>query len=302
MFSGKSIIEFREKFQTERDCLEYLLEKKLSQGYSCQHCGHGQYGKGKCWHYRRCKKCGYDESATAGTLFHKCKLGLLTAFEMAFRVSVRKKGMSTCELAKEFDCQQRSAWLWKAKIQEAMKSSGKHRLTGEVEVDEFLVGGFSPGKPGRSLESKELVVLAIEKVTNKKGEVTLGRAYARVIGDASADSLKAIFDQHIASQANVKTDGWRGYWPLAKDWNIQKELSEKGANFPLLHTHVMNIKGWLRGIHHKCGAHHLGKYLEEYHFRFNRRGFLNSIFDKLISRMAVCKPITYQMLKCELNT
>lgn len=220
MFNGISIIEFRKKFQTDWDCLAYLLEKKLAKGYNCLHCGHGHHGKGKGWHYRRCKKCGYDESATAGTLFHKCKLGLLKAFEMAFRVCVRKKGMSSCELAKEFDCQQRSSWLWKAKIQEAMKSSGKHGLTGEVEVDEFLVGGFSPGKPVRSPESKDLVVLAIEKVTNKKGEVTMGRAYYRVIEDASADSLKAIFDKHIAKQVHVKTDGWRGYWPLAKDWDI----------------------------------------------------------------------------------
>lgn len=302
MFSGISIIEFRKKFQTERDCLAYLLEKKLAHSYSCLHCGHEHCGKGKGWHYRRCKKCGYDESATSGTLFHKCKLGLLKAFEMAFRVAVRKKGMSSCELAREFGCQQRSAWLWKAKIQEAMKSSGKHELTGEVEVDEFLVGGFSPGKPGRSPGSKDLVVLAVEKVMNKKGGPTLGRAYCRAIDDASAKSLKVIFDEHIAKQACVKTDGWRGYWPLEKDWDIQKEKSNKGAGFPLLHTHIMNIKGWLRGIHHKCETHRLEKYLDEYHFRFNRRGFLNSIFDKLISRMTECKPVTYEMLKCDLNT
>jgi len=71
-----------------------------------------------------------------------CKLGMLKAFEMAFRVSVRKKGMSSCGLAKGFACQQRSAWLWKAKIQEAMQSSGQHKLETKVEVDEFLVGRF----------------------------------------------------------------------------------------------------------------------------------------------------------------
>ncbi|MHB1176928.1 MAG: IS1595 family transposase [Daejeonella sp.] len=302
MFRGISIIEFRKRFQTERDCLAYLLEKKHSKGYQCLHCGHHEYGKGKGWHYRRCKKCNYDESATAGTLFHKCKLGLLKAFEMAFRVSVRKKGMSSCELAKEFDCQQRSAWLWKAKIQESMKSSRKFELDGEVEVDEFMVGGFSLGKPGRSPEAKDLVVLVVEKVVNKKGETALGRAYCKTIDDASAESLKIIFKEHISKQAKVKTDGWRGYWPLQKDWDIVKEKSDKGANFPLLHTHIMNIKGWLRGIHHKCDSHRLQNYLDEYHFRFNRRSFLNSIFDKLISRMTECKPITYQMLKCELNT
>ncbi len=31
-----------------------------------------------------------------------------------------------------------------------MKGSGKHELTGNVGVDEFLKGGFSAGEPGRS--------------------------------------------------------------------------------------------------------------------------------------------------------
>jgi hypothetical protein len=179
MFSGISIIEFREKFKTDEDCVQYIVAKKHAAGYSCLRCRNQVYGKGRDWHYRRCKKCGYDESATAGTLFEKCKLGMLKAFEIAFRVSVRKIGMSSCELAREFNCQQRSAWLWKAKIQEAMQSSGKYKLDSNVEVDEFLVGGFSPGKPGRSHGSKDLVVLALETVTDKKGKVTIGRAYCR---------------------------------------------------------------------------------------------------------------------------
>lgn len=281
---------------------QYILDKKVAGGYSCLKCGSGRCGKGRQWHYLRCKKCGYDQSATAGTLFHKCKLGMLKAFEIAFRVSARKKGMSSCELAREFGCRQRSAWLWKAKIQEAMKSSRKHGLTGEVEVDEFLVGGFSAGEPGRSHGSKDMVVLAIEKVTDKKGKTAIGRAYCRVIDDASADSLKSIFDAHIAPKASVKTDGWRGYLPLGKDWDITKEKSNKGAGFPLLHTHIMNIKGWLRGIHHQCQTQRLQNYLDEYHFRFNRRGFLDSIFDKLISRMTKATPINYKMIKCELST
>lgn len=78
--------------------------------------------------------------------------------------------------------------------------------------------------------------------------------------------------------------------------------SPKGAGFPMLHIHIMNIKGWLRGVHHKCETHRLQQYLDEYHFRFNRRGFLKTIFDKLITKMTEAKPVNYKMIKCELNT
>jgi len=92
MFSGISMNEFREKFKKEQDCLGYILDKKLAGGYSCLKCQGDQYGKGREWHYLRCKKCGYDASATAGTLFHKCKLGLVKAFEIASVFMFGKKG------------------------------------------------------------------------------------------------------------------------------------------------------------------------------------------------------------------
>ena len=303
MFEGITVKGFRARFATHNDCMMYLVEQKWGKGYSCTKCGHGRYGKGRQWFYRRCQSCGYDESATANTLFHRCKLNLLTVFEMAYRISVRKKGMSTCELAKEFGCQQKTAWLLKGKFQQAMKSSEQYDLKGNIEVDEFMVGGFEPNAPGRTHGDKSLVVLAVERVVDKNGRETIGRAYAKTIGDASADSLKAIFDKHIARESTVRTDGWKGYAPLKKEWNINQGLSDKGENFKQLHTHIMNLKSWLRGIHHKCSPQRLQDYLNEYHFRFNRRSFMNTICDKLIQRAMACKPSPYaRPTFCELST
>ena len=58
--------------------------------------------------------------------------------------------MSTCELSKEFGCQQKTAWLLKGKIQNMMASSNNYPLEHKVEIDEFLVGGIEEGKKGRS--------------------------------------------------------------------------------------------------------------------------------------------------------
>jgi hypothetical protein len=68
-------------------------------------------------------------------MFHKLKFPLLKAFGINFRIAVRKKGMSTMELAGEYGINQKSSWLFKRKAHEAMKSSGKHVLCGHVEVD-----------------------------------------------------------------------------------------------------------------------------------------------------------------------
>jgi len=125
------------------------------------------------------------------------------------------------------------------------------------------------------------VSLALEKV--KDG---VGRAYAQIIEDASADSFKPFFNDYIDKTAYVVTDEWTGYMPVKNDYSNLKQIpSKEGENFPDLHIHIMNLKGWLRGIHHHCSAERLQGYLDEYHFRYNRRNNMSSIFDVLINRM-----------------
>jgi hypothetical protein len=291
MFQGITIQEFNKFFQTGDDCKQYLFDMKWREGYHCRKCNSTKSYKGRTAFHVRCKTCGYDESATAHTLFHKIKMPLLKAFGMAFRITVRKKGMSTTELAKEFAVNQKSSWLFKRKSQEAMKSSGKYLLENKVEVDELMIGGVDAGERGRSKGDKKLVVIAVEKVKDNK----IGRAYAQVIEDAGAKSLKAFFDTHINSdEARVLTDVWRGYWPLESDYEIKQKPSQGGKNFPGLHVMIMNLKGWLRGIHHHCSEKFMNGYLDEFFFRFNRRNFLNTIWHKLIERFVQSQPYSYK--------
>lgn len=58
-------------------------------------------------------------------------------------------------------------------------------------MDEFLVGGFAENEHGRrSLKIKQLVLLAVKKVINKKVNTSIGKACGKVIENASAGPLK----------------------------------------------------------------------------------------------------------------
>ena len=286
-----TIKQFQKFFANEDDCKQYLFDMKWKDGYHCRRCNATRCVKGRTSFHLRCSKCGYDESVTANTLFHKIKIPLLKAFGMAFRIAVRKKGMSTVELANEFDVNQKSSWLFKRKSQEAMKSSGKHLLDTIVQVDELMIGGPDAGKRGRSKGDKKLVVIAVEKVKGNK----IGRAYAEIIEDASGESFRPFFEKYIDSDnARVITDQWRGYWPLEGEFEIKQKPSAKGKNFPGLHFVIMNLKGWIRGIHHHCSEKFMNGYLNEFFFRFNRRNFLNTIWHKLIERFITNEPYWYE--------
>lgn len=285
-FEGVNSIKFNRAFLSDDDCYRYLADIKWAEGYVCRKCGNSKYYNGVKPFSRRCMKCKYDESPTSGTMFDKCKFPLLLAFHIVFKISSKKKGMSSIELSAEFELRQKTCWEFKWKVQQAMQSTCSYPLNGKLQVDEFYIGGEEEGKTGRSKGDKRLVVVALEVVNGG-----VGRAYARCIEDASAESFKPFFRDHIAKEAHVIADQWNGYKPLKKEYpNLEQVKSDKGKGLPDLHLHIMNIKGWLRGIHHHASKERLQGYLDEYHFRYNRRNNMNTIFDLLIKRMVVNQP------------
>ena len=136
-----------------------------------------------------------------------------------------------------------------------MQSTGTYKLQGDVHVDECWVGGPEKQKPGRSRGNKKLVVVALEILKNG-----VGRAYAQVIESSSAESFKPFFEKFIDKDAMVKTDQWTGYSPLKEEYlNMEQLPSDSGNGFPDIHIHIMNLKGWLRGIHHHCNKDQIGR-------------------------------------------
>jgi hypothetical protein len=285
---------FKERFGTKTACMEYLAEMKWSEGYNCRRCNNSTSSRGKQLISKRCKSCGYDESATSHTLFHKLKFGIDKAFEMLYEITTSKKGANSIWLAERFGVNQKTAWLFRQKVLEAMESSKNYPLTGEVHVDEFEIGTPKEDKPGRSkCEDKARVVIAVEVRDDE-----VGRAYAQVIGDFSTESLSMIFEDHISLDAQVVTDGWSGYKPLGKKYvNFQQVLSNKGKSMPLLHIQIRNFKNWLRGVHSYCSAEYLQKYLNEYFYRFNRRNNRSNILDNILERCVFHEPVTAKMIR-----
>lgn len=297
MKEKQTITDFIQEFGTEQGCREHLCKLKWEDGYCCRKCGHQATVRGRAWYYRKCQKCQYDESCTSGTLFHKVKIPLEKAFLMCYLISSPKKGMSTCELARQFGVKQTTAWFFKRKVQQAMKPTGLHLLDGFVEVDETVVGGKEKGKQGRSHGKKKIVQVAVQTDTNKKGKPIIKRAYAKIVDSYSSDSLKSGLFTMVSKGSDVITDKWSGYSTVAIDYNHQTEYSEQGANFELLHWHIFNIKNWIRGTHHHISNDHAQHYMDEFHFRFNRRNQKISLAITVLNRMIKTPWLPYKKAK-----
>jgi len=181
------------------------------------------------------------------------------------------------------------------KVREAMKSSQGHPMDGNVQVDEFVVGGKEAARPGRSYDSKKKKVVCAVQLTDQ-GKVR--RFYALKINDFSSGSLVAIFDKHIGREANITTDEWRGYRPIAKSFQISQIPSNAGLNFKALHTMIHQVKSWIRTTYSWVSEKHIGRYFDEFSYRLNRSQSKETIFNNLIKRMVKADKIYHAQILC----
>jgi transposase-like protein len=210
-------------------------------------------------------------------------------------MSTTTKSLSASCVAVRFGITEKTARLFMHKVREAMKSSGNHPMEGTVHVDEFVVGGKEQGKVGRSYDSKKKKVVCSVQLT---AEGKVKRMYAMKIDNFSAKELKKIFDDHIDEDANVVTDVWRGYWPLAKEYNIKQIPSNGGLNFKALHTMIHQIKSWIRTTYSWVSDFNVNRYFDEFCYRLNRSQSKATIFNNLIVRMVKSEKIYQKAIIC----
>jgi len=145
---------------------------------------------------------------------------------------------------------------------------------GEVEVDESYLGGVAPGKHGRGAEKKTPVLIAVEK--RGRG---MGRVRFAPIADTSADSLLPAIEDLIEPGSVVCSDGHAGYNGVAEAGYTHERHSLYATGdpahvaMPRVHRVASLLKRWLLGTHQGAvRPQQLDYYLDEFTFRFNRRG------------------------------
>ena len=160
---------------------------------------------------RKCRKCSYQVSVTAGTVLHRTRLSLRDWFSAAYLVATHTPGISAVQLQRQLGLRRyETAWGLLQKLRRAMVRPERDRISGEVEVDETYVGGVEVGRRGGRVRdsTKTIVVGAVEIRGQGSGRVRLS-----VIEDLSAASLVGFLEQSVAPCSVVHTDGWGGYRP-----------------------------------------------------------------------------------------
>jgi transposase-like protein len=300
----ENLMEFERRFRTEQACQDYLASLRWPKGFFCPRCKHA-HGWVNDRGLRRCGNCRRDVSPTAGTIFHKSHIPLRVWFRAIWWITNQKSGISALGLQRALGLgSYRTAWACLHKLRRAMVRPGREPLNGKIEVDEVAVGGQERGDRGkgwRSGETKALVVVAAEA----RGD-GIGRIRLKQIPDSSGDSLGGFVKSVAAPGSEIITDGWKGYSGLAEMGYAHRPTPLRGkgrqaanAVLPRVNRIASLLKRWILGIHHgNVSKKHLGYYLDEYTFRFNRRQSVQRgmLFYRLIQQAVAINPVPYTEL------
>ena len=168
-----------------------------------------------------------------------------------------------------------------------------------VEVSEDQKG--QPKKRGRGSQSKARVLVMVESEpdgeNSKKGKGRkVGYLKMKVIPDLKSETItdhvkkhipRTLYTVQVSFKSCLDTDDSTSYVDLkdvVSDHRPVKVADKKqvGKVFPWVHVAIANAKRWILANHHDIKEEFLQFYLNEFCYKFNRRYFGNTTFDRLL--------------------
>jgi transposase-like protein len=300
------LIDVTHQFATEDSCLDYLESMRWPNGeIGCVHCGEiGRIskitreasGKNKRKRLYQCLACGKQFSATSGTIFSDTHLPLTKWFMAIAMICEAKKGMSAKQLERHLGVNYRTAWHLCHRIREAMQDGGDF-LTGIVEADETYLTPKKPrkGRPYVKKDKRDVVFGMIERG---------GRLRLIPIADAKREIIEPVMDKHIDPNATLQTDGHATYGIITeRKWVGKHRVIDHNSSYAWgdVHTNTIEnafslLKRGIYGTFHKVSIKHLGRYCNEFSYRFNRREAQLEMFGMTVKNLVRGDVLPYKKL------
>lgn len=286
-----------------REYLEFL--RWGNAGPVCPHCGSVdpykiEPGKGtktrKGLYKCRTKECRKQFTVTVGTVFEDSHIPLNKWLQAIYLIGASKKGISSHQLHRMLGVTYRSAWFMSHRLRYAMSVEPMvGMLRGTVEVDETYVGGRRRGtKRGRPQPGshKSAVVALVERG---------GKVRAMPMERVTTDNLRNAMKECVSCEATIITDELPAYRGAAVHFVDHQKVEHGTGEYVRGTAHTNTVEGFfsllkrgINGTFHHVGKGHLGRYVDEFAFRYNIRKLADKERPAAIVAGAEGKRLTYK--------
>lgn len=275
-----NLISVFEKYPTQEACIEHLENVRWGDNPTCPFCKSDRVARKRegdrvgRWN---CHVCNKSFNVLSGTVFQGTQVDLQKWFLAISLIVNAKQSLSSYQLARDLQLNQKTAWYMQCRIHVAMVQCERHLLQGTIEADETYLGGKprkdnereddNPAPKGRGTRKRPIV-----GVVERGGRVT-ARTTASVGGKTQ---LKFIKDNVDPAGSLLMTDEWKGHNGVKKF--MQHSVVDHSTAYVEGSIHTNTIEGfwsplkraWYGSHHHYCIPYTL-LHIAEACWKYNER-------------------------------
>jgi transposase-like protein len=270
-------------FHNEEAAFAYVEAYLWPDGPVCPHCGNAEtakigrlQGKSSRPGLRKCYACRKTFTVRIGSIFEDSHFPLRLWFQAIQLICQSKKGISTRQIQRAFNCSMKTAWFLTHRIREIMKRDDdlfQPPIGGEgrtLEADWTYVGR----KPGAKATSRQGSMNAVLSLVERDGTV---RSFH--MPTVQANNLRAVLAVHADPASHLMTDEARAFTGIG--WNFASHGTVKHSEDEYVRgdVHTNTIEGFFSilkrgvyGVYQHVSEAHLHRYLAEFRFPLQQPG------------------------------
>ena len=265
--------EFETRFNTEEHCLDCLVHIRWKNGYRCPRCNHNEMWEIKSFKYK-CKKCGYQTTVLAGTLFQDTHLPITLWFQAILCVSKNNR-ISAAGLQKELGLgSNRTALTMLNKINRAKFRPVLEKLQGTIEVYRSSI----------RLNNKLITIVVAVEINNK----TTGKIRLGIVESILSEKINSFIANCVKPQSEIICSKWHGFDKLIRQGYTQGKRAVT-YEFQAARKISSKIEHWLYTLDH---TENIADYLDQYCMIYNSLRS-NISFEELLKNAVFLPPIPY---------
>jgi transposase-like protein len=269
-------------FHSEEAAYAFAEARLWPNGPVCPHCGNVEQerigrlrGKTNRPGLYKCYACRRPFTVKIGTVFESSHVPMRVWLQAIYLFCSSKKGISTRQLQRTFQCGLKTAWFLGHRVREAMRDLGiadTGPLGGAnqvVEADETYVGGKAANRKGK-IPPKAVMVSLVERD---------GRVRSFHVPNVTARSLKPIIVENVHKASYLMTDSSPVYPDIGDTFaghGTVNHSAEEYVRAYFWHTNTVEnffsiFKRGVYGCYFHVSEAHLHRYAAEFDFRHNHR-------------------------------
>ena len=276
-----NLFNIMSRFPDQQSCIDHFEKIRFGDEPYCPLCGSmsvGHKNESKTLGRWNCYVCKSSFNVLSKTIMQKTKVPLQKWFCAIGLIINAKKSLSSCQLARDLDMTQQTAWYMQQRIRASMASKQLPLLKGIIEADETYVGG----RPRRRKNRKD------DDQKNKRGRGTkktpvlgavqrTGNVTACVAEDTTGRSIMNFLNNTVDPQESVLiSDEYHAYDAVRRF--MPHSVINHSVSYADGSTHTNTIEGFWSllkrawyGSHHHYRKHYMPLYVAEACYKYNNR-------------------------------